>query len=89
LTDLVLVCPAADAGYFSSRAAHSYVSLADASLPGSLPCDVMGIGFSSGVFMSSNSWLPHSASGKVTANVFDYDIELLEVRVHDTLHGLC
>jgi hypothetical protein len=49
----------------------------------------MGIGFSSGVFMSSNSWLPHSASGKVTANVFDYDIELLEVRVHDTLHGLC
>jgi hypothetical protein len=81
---LVLVCSAADTGYSSSRSSRGHVSLADASLSRSLPHDVMGIGFSSGVLSSDKSWLPHSASGKVTANVFGYNLELLEVGGYST-----
>ena len=100
LSGLVLMCPAADMGYFSSKATRGYVSLgmtlskrktgfvlsflclaADANLPRSLPRDVMGIGFSSGVLMDERSWLPHSVAGKVTANLFGYGMELLEVSV--------
>jgi hypothetical protein len=84
ISGLSLVCPAMDKGYFSSKATRSYVSLADAGLPRSLPRDVMGIGLSTGVLLDQSSWLPHSASGKVTANLFGYDMELFEVGVRGT-----
>jgi hypothetical protein len=87
---IFLVCPAADKGYFSSKADRHYLSLADFNLPlgalvadmkmpRSLPRDVMGVELSTGVVMNEYSWLPHSASSKVTANLFGYDFELFEV----------
>lgn len=39
----------------------------------------MGMGFSLGVVSNEDGWLPVSASGKVTANLFGYDMEMLEV----------
>ena len=62
---------------------------ADAGLPRSLPRDVMGIGLSTGVLLDEFSWLPRSASGKVTANLFGYDMELFEVSVEcRSLHAV-
>ena len=58
-----------------------HVLVADINLPRSLPRDVMGIGLSTGVLLNEYSWLPRSASGKVTANLFGYDLELFEVSV--------
>lgn len=52
---------------------------ADANLPRSLPRDVMGIGFSLGTVNTEQAFIPRSVSGKVYANMFGYDLELLEV----------
>ena len=49
-------------------------------MPRSLPRDVMGMGFSLGVLSTDASWVPRAVNGKLTTNLFGYDIDLLEVK---------
>ena len=52
---------------------------ADTPLPRSLPRDVMGVGLSLGTVHTDKAWIPRSVNGKLIANLFGYDLELLEV----------
>ena len=63
-----------------------YFGAADCPLAKSLPRDVMGFGFSSGVVFTPPispkapaSWLPRSGNIKLHARAFGYEADLLEV----------
>jgi hypothetical protein len=88
---LLQTCAAEDKGYFSSKADLGFMSLADCPLAKSLPQDVMGFGFSSGVVFTPPispkapaSWLPRSGSIKLQARAFGYEADLLELGARGT-----
>jgi hypothetical protein len=81
---LFFTCLATDRGFLSSKVIQHYLSLADTPLPRSLPRDVMGVGLFLGTVNTDKAWIPRSVNGKLIANLFGYDLELLEVGARGT-----